>query len=695
MHKEALYLRPTLYSLNACASEAAENGINVELIAVFDRADEETVSVYQTTKLAGYVKVKTIKVDFGSLGLARNAGVDKAEGEYIWTADGDDLVSRNSIVQLVHAARSHGDTKAVFFVEFLVAFGEKYHVARYMNGEWLTAADFAFQHPYISRLFIHSSAFKHLRYDDLSPNTGFSYEDWDFNCKLYADGYKFITAPNTVFFYRHRSNSLLKLSNSTLSKCIPHSRIFEIDVFIRLMNESRKHNKKWNDFLKKRQLLHECPVAIEMLASKEIKDYVIDAVRLDPEVDPLLIETAPTYCPVPWDTNHWGFHLEKFYKLIGNTTDFTDVVLLPWLKPGGAEKEILLILHELHRQGAAKKILVISGQSAKKHEWLTKLPRNSVFVDLYNSFPSLGQTERNSLLVRAMLAILKENGRIHLKTSDFSHSFMESYGELLSSRYRPIYYRFCDDTINWCDARLDIGWGIKHLRKIISNLEMLISDCEFIKNKDENIFGINSIKHHVIYAQCDLINNTPHDAKPKNRLLWSSRICKQKRPDLLILILNELLKTFPDLIVDVYGDADEEYKDLFYSRDNLRYLGAYDNFAELPVDEYDAFIYTSVFDGMPNIVLEALGAGLPVIAPNVGGISEAVIDGITGFLIEDHIDDKLMVQNYLISLEKLYKNWSHWLDMSMNAKNLIAERHCAASYSEFVKKAFKLDKINE
>ena len=36
MHREALYLRPTLLSLDACANEAKNAGINVELIAVFD-----------------------------------------------------------------------------------------------------------------------------------------------------------------------------------------------------------------------------------------------------------------------------------------------------------------------------------------------------------------------------------------------------------------------------------------------------------------------------------------------------------------------------------------------------------------------------------------------------------------------------------------------------------------------------------
>jgi glycosyltransferase involved in cell wall biosynthesis len=46
----------------------------------------------------------------------------------------------------------------------------------------------------------------------------------------------------------------------------------------------------------------------------------------------------------------------------------------------------------------------------------------------------------------------------------------------------------------------------------------------------------------------------------------------------------------------------------------------------------DAFLLTSVSEGIPVTVLEAMAAGVPVVATRVGGLPELVTDGKTGFL---------------------------------------------------------------
>ncbi len=55
----------------------------------------------------------------------------------------------------------------------------------------------------------------------------------------------------------------------------------------------------------------------------------------------------------------------------------------------------------------------------------------------------------------------------------------------------------------------------------------------------------------------------------------------------------------------------------------------------------DLFVQPSRSEGLPLAVLEAMAAGLPVVATRVGGMGEAVVDGETGILVEPARPDEL------------------------------------------------------
>lgn len=66
--------------------------------------------------------------------------------------------------------------------------------------------------------------------------------------------------------------------------------------------------------------------------------------------------------------------------------------------------------------------------------------------------------------------------------------------------------------------------------------------------------------------------------------------------------------------------------------DRVKFLGIRRDIPAL-MNAADAYVMSSAWEGMPNVLLEAAASGLPIVATDVGGNSEVVIDGKTGFLV--------------------------------------------------------------
>jgi len=67
---------------------------------------------------------------------------------------------------------------------------------------------------------------------------------------------------------------------------------------------------------------------------------------------------------------------------------------------------------------------------------------------------------------------------------------------------------------------------------------------------------------------------------------------------------------------------------------SIEFLGARPD-SDIPgmLAEADAFVLSSAWEGMPNVVMEAAAASLPVVCTDVGGASELVEEGASGFLV--------------------------------------------------------------
>ncbi len=105
-------------------------------------------------------------------------------------------------------------------------------------------------------------------------------------------------------------------------------------------------------------------------------------------------------------------------------------------------------------------------------------------------------------------------------------------------------------------------------------------------------------------------------------LLQACADVKRKIPEVKFLLIGD--GPLREELEDLAGELDLEKDVLFLgSRRDIPQLLAMVDLAVLP----------SLEEGFPNVVLEAMAAGKPVVATRVGGIPEAVVHGETGFLI--------------------------------------------------------------
>jgi glycosyltransferase involved in cell wall biosynthesis len=124
----------------------------------------------------------------------------------------------------------------------------------------------------------------------------------------------------------------------------------------------------------------------------------------------------------------------------------------------------------------------------------------------------------------------------------------------------------------------------------------------------------------------------------KVKLLFAGRLVHQKGVDILIQALSKLqdLRWELDLVGD--GPKSDEYA-RFVSEaglaDRVHFKGwLADEDLRKAYQEATHFILPSRHEGMPNVILEAMASGLPVIATRIAGSEELVLDGKTGYLVQ-------------------------------------------------------------
>jgi glycosyltransferase involved in cell wall biosynthesis len=138
------------------------------------------------------------------------------------------------------------------------------------------------------------------------------------------------------------------------------------------------------------------------------------------------------------------------------------------------------------------------------------------------------------------------------------------------------------------------------------------------------------------------------------RLLAGGRLVELKKLDLFLKMVACLRqRSRLSIKACIFGDGphrpqlERQAQELGLLPDIVEFRGLVTEMAPV-YKEADILVLTSDYEGMPNVVLEAMASGLTVVARRVGGVPEIIKHGETGFLTDS--EDKDAIADSMLKL---------------------------------------------
>jgi glycosyltransferase involved in cell wall biosynthesis len=150
------------------------------------------------------------------------------------------------------------------------------------------------------------------------------------------------------------------------------------------------------------------------------------------------------------------------------------------------------------------------------------------------------------------------------------------------------------------------------------------------------------------------------------------RLERAKGFDVLLQALSLVRTRNDNMAVLIAGDGSQRAKldaqasSLGLGAGIVRFLGTRDDVPDL-MAAADGLVLPSRWEGLPMVLLEASSACLPVVATDVGGNAEVVVDRVTGFLVPS--DDEEALAAAMVRIANLSAEERH--EMAKRARQLV------------------------
>lgn len=187
--------------------------------------------------------------------------------------------------------------------------------------------------------------------------------------------------------------------------------------------------------------------------------------------------------------------------------------------------------------------------------------------------------------------------------------------------------------------------------KLLLYSPKLVSKWDLEKYKSKTIF---IHEHHLDIINYGIRNDV---IKRKNNIGYIGRYNKEKGIINFIISAISLKNTRKDLCFFVYGDGDlkSSIKNMIYesnSEINIKLNGwiAHNKLPDI-LNNLKLIVIPSYTEGLPNIMLEAMACGTPILATSVGAIPDIIKDGENGFLLRSN-DPKHIAERVVEILDR-------------------------------------------
>lgn len=318
--------------------------------------------------------------------------------------------------------------------------------------------------------------------------------------------------------------------------------------------------------------------------------------------------------------------------------------LIPTLHGGGAERVIVTLLRYLHR---AKFRLVLAVVDCRGAAYRDDVPEDVEFIDLRCSrvryalpkmialiwrrrpavvFSTLGHLNLALAIIRPLLP---DGVRYVGRESNIISYIIPQYQNPEWSRWA--YCRF------YCRLDTVICQSQDMYDDLVQNFVFPPAKAVVIHNPVD-LERIRRLSQEPLETGFD----NPGDGDVRLNLVAAGRLSHQKGFDLLLEALTLCDDTRLHLTLLGEGPLQKELEQFVAGKGlthQVRFVG-------FQVNPYpflagaDAFVLSSRFEGLPNVVLEALACGTPVIAtPAPGGLRE-ILQGIDGCVLADSVTAK-------------------------------------------------------